>query len=116
MMTNRLTTRWFVAAALLLFGLMVSGLTSPANNPEHLPARAQARAVSAQQSLQRHVSSTAVKAEQASAAPLLAFLLVLVVAQLRTRLPAVDILETPRESSLWLMPYLFRPPPINLVR
>jgi hypothetical protein len=110
----RITGRWFIAAALLLFGLMVSGLTSPAGAPDHLPARAQARAGSAQQSLERRAARTEVKVEQSSGAPLLALLLVLAVPS--TKLQPVLTVEAPRESSLWLLPYLFRPPPALLVR
>lgn len=113
----RATGRWFIAAALLLFGLMVSGLASPGSNPDHLPARAQARAVSAQQSLQRRANRTVVKIEQASAAPMMALLLLVLAFSLRrARLQAVSVLEAPRKASLWLMPYLFRPPPAFLVR
>jgi hypothetical protein len=54
--------------------------------------------------------------EQASPTPLLALLLlVLAFDPRRTRRMLVRVLEAPRQSSLWLMPYLFRPPPI-LVR
>jgi hypothetical protein len=111
----RVMGRWVVAAALLLFGLLVSGLSCPANIRDHLPARAEARAASAQQSLQRRSAGAEIKVEQAKATPLLALLLSLVPARRHATPEPVVSVAAPNESSLWLMPYLFRPPPANIL-
>ncbi len=115
------TVRWFVAAALLLFGLMVGGVTCPACNPDHLPARAEARAGSVQQSLQRGVATSQSATTQTSSAPpvalaLAALLLAFVPARRNFTPHAALAVAASRHSSLWLTPYLFRPPPALLVR
>jgi hypothetical protein len=118
-MTSRLVTRWFVAAGLLLFGLWVGGVAMPHCSQDHLPARAEARAVSVQQSLRQSLKRGEVKVEQASAAPMLALLLfaaAIVVGTRRAAFAPVRAVAVVLESSLWLTPYLFRPPPSFLVR
>jgi hypothetical protein len=113
---TKMMGRWFLAVALLLLGLVMSGATAAKATADHWPARVQARAVSAQQALQRRTGKSEIKMEQASAAPLLALLLlVLALDTRRTLRRPVRPVEAPGDSSLWLMPYLFRPPPI-LVR
>jgi hypothetical protein len=107
--------RWFVAAGLLLFGLLMSGFSCPGSVRDHLPARAEARAASAQQSLRRQSDSVEIKVEQAQPAPLLALLLSLVPVRPSVPSDAVIVVATTSDSSLWLMPYLFRPPPSNIL-
>src|SRR6187402_2127757 len=107
--------RWLVAAGLLLLGLLLSGFNCPGNLRDHLPARAEARAASAHQSLRRQAVQTEIKVEQAKAAPLLALLLSLVPAAPRATPAPVAEVSTAGDSSLWLMPYLFRPPPANIL-
>lgn len=112
---HRSTGRWFLAAGLLLFGLLLSGFSCPGGVRDHLPARAEARAAAAQQSLRRQSDSAEIKVEQAKPAPLLAMLLSLVPVRPRVRSDAVVVVATASDSSLWLTPYLFRPPPANIL-
>ncbi|SEC52832.1 hypothetical protein [Terriglobus roseus] len=112
---HRSMGRWFLAAGLLLFGLFLSGFSCPGNIPDHLPARAEARAASAQQSLRRQSVRAEIKVEQAKAAPMLAMLLSLVPARPHAPSDAVVVVATTSDSSLWLMPYMFRPPPANIL-
>ncbi|WP_041592500.1 hypothetical protein [Terriglobus roseus] len=107
--------RWLVAAGLLLLGLLLSGFNCPGNLRDHLPARAEARAASAQQSLRRQSIQSEIKVEVAKAAPLVALLLSLVPAHPRATAVPVAVVATAGDSSLWLMPYLFRPPPVSIL-
>jgi hypothetical protein len=108
--------RWALAVILLLLGLVLSGTTAAKATADHWPARVQARAVSAQQALQRRTGATERKVVQAAPAPLLALLfLVLAYDKRRTQAVSSRAGATPRDASLWLVPYLFRPPPVLVV-
>jgi hypothetical protein len=108
--------RWWVAAGLLLLGLLLSGFNCPGNLRDHLPARAEARAASAHQSLRRQSDQSDVKVEEAKAAPpALALLLSLMAPRPHVSREPVVAEAATGESSLWLVPYLFRPPPADIL-
>jgi hypothetical protein len=114
---TRRVGRWFLAVTLLLLGLVFSGATAAKPTADQWPARVQARGVSAQQDLRRRTSQSERKVEQAKVVPpALALLLALMAAPRRAVAePLVATVETPRDASLWLVPYLFRPPPTNIL-
>ena len=112
---SRAMGRWLVAAGLLLLGLLLSGFHCPGNLREHLPARTQARAASAHQSLRRQSDQREVKVEDAKAEPALSLLLSLVAPRPRISYEPAVAVTAGDESSLWLMPYLFRPPPADIL-
>jgi hypothetical protein len=107
--------RWFVATTLLLLGLVLSGAACAKSTADHWPARVQARAVSAQQSLQRRTTQSETSIEHAGVTPVAALLLFALAFTPRRSQQAPNILaRVPRETSLWLLPHLFRPPPAIL--
>jgi hypothetical protein len=114
---TRLAWRWLLATSLLMLGLVLSGSTCAKATADQWPARVQARAVSAQQNLERRAAKSETKEEQTSAAPL-ATLLLLVSAAIffRSERQSIRIVSVPRNTSLWLTPHLFRPPPVALAR